>query len=51
MKVGGAEGRLAGISKDMPQTLAVGENVGILKLTAETSAAAFEKAGRIIRGS
>lgn len=48
MKVKTIGGNLVGMSKDLPPEDVAGENVGILKLTAETASRAFERAGEMI---
>jgi len=48
MKVRVEDGRLIDVSKQMPSAEASGENVGILKLTAETARDLFETAGRLV---
>jgi choline kinase len=48
MKVGARDGRVIEMSKDLPADRAIGENVGILKLTRDTAAATFERAGQLI---
>lgn len=48
MKVRTHDGRLVEMSKELPPEQSSGENVGILKLTAETTALAFERAGRLV---
>jgi len=48
MKVEATDGRVSGMSKDLPAERTVGENLGILKLTAETARLAFERAERLI---
>ena len=48
MKVRLESGRVTGMSKDLPEELACGENVGIIKLTADAAAVAFDRAGQLI---
>ena len=48
MKVKASAGLLVAMSKELPPDQAAGENVGILKLTAETAALTFDCAGRLI---
>ncbi len=50
MAVEVADGRVAGMSKDLPPERISGENVGILKLTAETVTALLDEADRRIDG-
>ena len=48
MKVEALDGRLLGMSKNLPADRTVGENVGVLKLTAETARVAFERAAALV---
>jgi choline kinase len=48
MKVGVVDGRVVRMSKDLEADETGGENVGILKLTAETARVLFDKAGELI---
>ncbi len=49
MKVKTIDGCVAGMSKSMPAAEAAGENLGILKLSAETANLLFDHADRIIQ--
>jgi choline kinase len=48
MKVQVIDGRVAKMSKDLPSDETTGENVGILKLSADTADVVFRRAGELI---
>ena len=48
MKVRMDGGRVVGMAKDLPEDLVGGENLGIIKLTADAAAIAFDHAGQLI---